>query len=142
MIQAKHGDTVKVHYKGSLENSEVFDMTESDSPIEFTLGKGELIEGFEKAVIGMKKGETRTIIVPPEEAYGDYDEDLRKEFSRTMFPKGFEADLGLVMELSTPDGGSVDATIVEIKDTTITLDANDPLAGKALNFTIELVDIL
>jgi peptidylprolyl isomerase len=141
MSQAKNGDTVKVHYTGTLEDGTVFDSSKDREPLEFTLGRGQLIRGFEDAVMGMSVGETKTIKVPSDEAYGPHKDDLMLQFSRTDFPPSIEPKEGLVFNLKSPDGRVMIAEIAKISDDSVTLDANHPLAGKDLTFKIDLVEI-
>lgn len=141
MSQAKNGDTVKVHYTGTLEDGTVFDSSKAREPLEFTLGRGQLIRGFEDAVMGMSVGETKTIKVPSDEAYGPQRDDLMLQFNRTDFPPSIEPKEGLVLNLKSPDGRVMIAEIAKISDDSVTLDANHPLAGKDLTFKIDLVEI-
>jgi len=141
MSEAKNGDTVKVHYTGTLEDGTVFDSSKERDPLQFTLGKGQLIKGFEEAVIGMSVGETKLLRIPSDEAYGSHREDLLLKFNKSDFPPDIEPKGGLVINLVSPDGRNLLATITEISGDSITLDANHPLAGKDLTFNIDLVEI-
>ena len=141
MSEAKNGDTVKVHYTGTLEDGTVFDSSKERDPLQFTLGKGQLIKGFEEAVIGMSVGETKSVRIPSDEAYGSHREDLLLKFNKSDFPPDIEPKGGLVINLVSPDGRNLLATITEISGDSITLDANHPLAGKDLTFNIDLVEI-
>ncbi len=141
MSEAKNGDTVKVHYTGTLEDGTVFDSSKERDPLQFTLGKGQLIKGFEEAVIGMSVGETKSLRIPSDEAYGSHREDLLLKFNKSDFPPDIEPKGGLVINLVSPDGRNLLATITEISGDSITLDANHPLAGKDLTFNIDLVEI-
>ncbi len=142
MAQAKTGDKVRVHYSGFLEDGTVFDSSLDRDPLEFTLGEGMVIKGFEDAVLGMSVGETKTISIPSDEAYGPYREDLVAVVERSMVPPDIDPKVGLVLQLRTPDGSITDVVVTEVNDDTITLDANHPLAGKDLIFEIKLVEIL
>jgi peptidylprolyl isomerase len=141
MSEAKNGDTVKVHYTGTLEDGTVFDSSKERDPLQFTLGKGQLIKGFEEAVIGMSVGETKALRIPSDEAYGSHREDLLLKFNKSDFPPDIEPKEGIVINLVSPDGRNLLATITEISGDSITLDANHPLAGKDLTFNIDLVEI-
>jgi peptidylprolyl isomerase len=141
MSEAKNGDTVKVHYTGTLEDGTVFDSSKERDPLQFTLGKGQLIKGFEEAVIGMSIGETKSVKIPSDEAYGSHREDLLLKFNKSDFPPDIEPKGGLVINLVSPDGRNLLATITEISGDSVTLDANHPLAGKDLTFNIDLVEI-
>ena len=142
MAQAKTGDKVRVHYSGFLEDGTVFDSSLDREPLEFTLGEGMVIKGFEDAVLGMSVGETKTISIPSDEAYGPYREDLVAVVEKNMVPPDIDPKVGLVLQLRTPDGSITDVVVTEVNEDTITLDANHPLAGKDLIFEIKLVEIL
>ena len=143
MKQAQKGDRVKVHYKGTLDDGTVFDSSrERGQPLEFTLGQGRLIKGFEAAVTGMAVGETETVTIPPEEAYGLSNNDLVRKIARAQFPSQIEAKVGSYVSTKHPDGGMLEAVITKVTEDAVTLDANHPLAGKALTFELELVDIV
>jgi len=142
MPNAQIGDKVKVHYTGRLENGEQFDSSVDKEPLEFELGAGQMIPGFEKGVVGMEHGEKKTIVLPPEEAYGPYNEEYAIKVERTKLPPDINPELGMYMEMQTPNGEPVTVKVIDMDDTTITLDANAPLAGKTLTFDIELVGLL
>ncbi|RMG71787.1 MAG: peptidylprolyl isomerase [Nitrospirae bacterium] len=142
MAQAKSGDRVRVHYSGFLEDGTVFDSSLDRDPLEFTLGEGMVIKGFEDAVMGMNEGESKTISIPSEEAYGPYREDLVAVVERRMVPPDIDPKVGLVLQLRTPDGQVTDVVVTDVTDETITIDANHPLAGKDLIFEIKLMEIL
>jgi peptidylprolyl isomerase len=140
---AKDGDTVQVDYTGKLADGTVFDSSAGRQPLEFTLGAGNMIPGFEKAVLGMKVGEKKTITIPADEAYGPHRDDLIIEVPRGRLPGNLVPQVGLQLEARNPDGSSAIVTIIKVTDnTTVTLDGNHPLAGKDLTFEIELVKIL
>jgi peptidylprolyl isomerase len=143
MSQAKKGDKVKVHYTGKFEDGTVFDSSrEREQPLEFTLGQGRLIKGFENAVTGMAVGETKTVEVPPEEAYGPRNEDLVRKMERATFPSKIKPEVGTYINIRQPDGGMLETMIADVTEDFVTLDANHPLAGKALTFEIELLEIV
>jgi len=133
---------VRVHYKGTFDNGDLFDSSLEGQPLEFTVGEGEVIPGFEKAVDGMNAGETRTIAIPPDEAYGNHRDDLVAVIGSEQLPPEIDPEVGMVLEMSSEDGVVTNVTITEIGDDTITLDANHELVGEKLNFEITLVEIL
>lgn len=139
MSQAKQGDTVKVHYTGRLKNGEVFDNSEDDKPFEFTIGTESVIPGFEKGIIGMEVGDTKTITVPPEEAYGSRHEELVLDFKKSDFP--VTPVVGQQLQIRPTGGDPIRVTIAHMDEDTVTLDANHPLAGNTLLFDVELVEI-
>jgi peptidylprolyl isomerase len=139
---AEEGKTVKVHYTGTLQNGEVFDSSKEKEPLEFTLGEGQLIPGFEKAVIGMNVGDSTTINIPSTEAYGDTREDLIIAVPKDQLPKEIEPKVGMQLQVNQENGQPVPVRIAEITDTELKLDANHPLAGEDLTFEIELVNVL
>ncbi|MEX2347293.1 MAG: peptidylprolyl isomerase [Balneolaceae bacterium] len=141
MPKVKDGDTVKVHYTGTLEDGAVFDTSEEREPLEFTLGQGQLIPGFEKAVIGMDEGESTTVEIPSEEAYGEAREDLVITVPKDQLPEDVEPQIGMQLQVNQPDGQPIPVRITEVGDAELTLDANHPLAGKDLKFKIELVEV-
>ena len=141
--QAKEGDAVQVNYTGTLADGTVFDSSAGRTPLEFTIGSGQLIPGFDQAVIGMKVGEKKTVTIPAEEAYGPHREEMVLEVGRERIPSNIEPEVGMMLESTQQDGSKVVFTITNISDNnTVTLDANHPLAGKDLTFEIELVKIL
>jgi FKBP-type peptidyl-prolyl cis-trans isomerase 2 len=139
--QAKTGDTVKVHYTGRLQDGTVFDTSVGSEPLEFTLGQGQVIPGFEQAVIGMQVGESKTVTIPVDQAYGPYYDDMILEVNRDELPDDLEPEVGMQLQMNQGDGGIIIVTITEVSETTIKIDANHPLAGQDLTFDIELVDI-
>jgi len=140
MTAAKNGDQVSVHYKGTLDSGDIFDSSEGRAPLNFTLGEGQVIAGFDDAVEGMALGETRTVRIPPEEAYGGRDEELIRIIDRAQLPPG-DLEIGQVFRARDDRGGAIRLTVVEIGDDNVTLDGNHPLAGQALTFEIKLVSI-
>ncbi len=139
MSQVKDGDTVKVHYTGTLEDGTVFDTSREREPMEFTLGQGQLIPGFEKAVLGMSVGESCNVNIPADEAYGPVRDEMHLQVPRDQFPEDMEPELGMQLQVGQAEGQGMVVVITEISDEQITLDANHPLAGKDLTFDIELV---
>jgi len=139
--QAKNGDIVQVHYTGTLENGTVFDTSEGREPLEFTLGEGQMIPGFEQAVLGMKVGESKTVTIPADEAYGPYRDDMVQVVNREDLQPGLDPYVGQQLQGAQPGGGISVCTVTNVTDTTITVDFNHFLAGKDLTFEIELMSI-
>ena len=140
-MTAKQGDSVKVHYHGTLNDGTVFDSTYEESPLDFTIGEGEIIPGFEQAVEGMDEGEKKNITVEPENAYGEYNERGVVQVPRENLPEDIQPEKGMMLQLNTPEDQVVYVTVTEIEEENVTLDANHPLAGKTLNFDIELLQV-
>jgi len=142
MSTAKNGDNVSVHYVGTLDDGTKFDSSrDRGEPISFTVGAGQMISGFNDAVVDMNVGETKTITLAPDRAYGNLNQDAIQEFPKDQFPEAFEFISGGVVQGQYPDGTGFTATITEVKDDTAILDFNHPMAGKTLNFEIELVSV-
>jgi peptidylprolyl isomerase len=138
----KKGDKVKIEYTGSFDDGTVFDSSEKhDKPLEFEAGAGQVIKGFDNAVVGMKKGEEKSIKIAPEEAYGHVNPELVKQLPRERLPKEQEPQPGMVLIIGLPNGAQLPAKIVDVKDGIVTIDLNHPLAGKTLNFKCKVVDI-
>ncbi|MEO1023800.1 MAG: peptidylprolyl isomerase [Bacteroidota bacterium] len=142
MSTVQQGDTVKVHYTGTLTDGSVFDSSIQREPLEFTLGQGQLIPGFEQTVLGMEVGDKATTEIPAKDAYGEVREELTMKANKTDLPPDLTPELGMQLQLSQPNGQPVPVIISEIEEETVTLDANHPLAGKDLTFEIELVEIV
>ena len=142
MTKAKTGDKVKVHFEGYLEDGQVFGSTMDDQPFEFIIGDKNMLPGFENAVIGMQKGDTKTITLPPEEAYGAHKKELVSVMEKSGFPKEINLEIGKRLRVRTQDGKYTVVTIKDFTEDSIVLDENDPLAGKTLTFKIELVEIV
>ncbi len=138
---AAEGDTVLVHYTGTLQDGTEFDSSRDGDPLEFTLGAGQMISGFEDAIYGMKIGQTKTVTLAPEEAYGPYRDDLLIEVDLNELPEGITPEVGAYVTITYANGTSLNVPIVEVTEKTVTLDTNHPLAGKDLTFEITLVDI-
>jgi len=138
---AAEGDTVRVHYTGTLEDGTEFDSSRDRDPLEFVLGAGGMIPGFENAVYGMKVGETKTVTIAAAEAYGPHDEDLVMEINRDELPEEVNPTVGLQIGVTFEGGQQGLATVTEVTETTVTLDGNHRLAGKDLTFEIKLVEI-
>ncbi len=141
MATVKEGDNVQVHYTGTLENGEVFDSSRERGPLEFTVGGGQMIKGFDLAVMGMEQGSSKQISLSPEEAYGPRNEDLVVDLLRENVDPSLELSVGMTLHLSGPGGRPVPAVVQEILDDVVKMDVNHPMAGKTLNFDIEVVGI-
>ena len=139
--QAKNGDIVEVHYTGTLEDGTVFDTSVGREPLKFTLGPGQMISGFEQAVLGMKIGESKTVTIPSDEAYGPYSDELILVINREDLPTGLDPEVGQQLQGPRPGGGTSVGTVTNVTDTTITVDFNHFLAGEDLTFEIELMSI-
>lgn len=141
MSQVKEGDAVQVHYTGKLQDGTVFDSSREREPLTVKVGSGEVIPGFEKGIIGMAVGETKTLTLNPDEAYGQKRDDLVVEVDKNQFPEHITPKVGERLQVKQPDGSLVNVQITDIEDSTVTLDANHPLAGESLVFEVELVGI-
>jgi peptidylprolyl isomerase len=141
MTQVKTGDTVRVHYVGTLTDGTEFDNSAGRDPLEFTVGAGQIIPGFDNALPGMTVGEQKTVNVPAAEGYGDHDPNARQSVPRDQIPADIPLEVGGQLQMQTPEGRVVPITVVEVADDAVVLDANHPLAGKDLIFAIELVEI-
>lgn len=142
MATAKNGDTVHVHYTGRLEDGTVFDSSEGRKPLEFTLGEGQVIPGFEKAVVGLSEGETVETHVAPDDAFGHRSDELVVKLQRDTLPDGVAPELGQRFEMTTGDGYKIPVRVTETHADAIVVDANHPLAGRQLDFDLELVRIV
>lgn len=141
MSIVKENNTVKVNYTGKLVDGQVFDTSEGREPLEFTLGQGQLIPGFEKGVIDMKLNEKKTITIAKEEAYGEVNEALIQEVKKTELPQDMEPKVGMGLVSKAPDGREMNLMVVEVKEESIVIDGNHPLAGKDLIFDLEVLEI-
>jgi peptidylprolyl isomerase len=142
MAQAIMGDTVLVHYSGKLDSGILFDSSEGADPLEFELGSGKFIPGFEEAVVGMSPGESKTVQIPPEKAYGKYSADRVIKIDKKDFPEEIVPAEGMTLEICDSKGIMVPVQITEISENTVTLDANHPLSEQTLTFEIKLVEIV
>ncbi|HRE37257.1 MAG TPA: peptidylprolyl isomerase [Chitinophagaceae bacterium] len=142
MAQVKSGDKVKVHYHGKLITGETFDSSAGREPLEFEVGSGMVIKGFDEGVTGMAVGEKKTINIPFNEAYGPRNPEMVIDMPKERFPEDMEVEVGMPLVMSDGQGQQFQVTIVEIKETSVVLDANHPLAGKDLVFDLELVEIV
>ncbi|WFE75111.1 peptidylprolyl isomerase [Roseinatronobacter sp. S2] len=141
MTQAKAGDTVRIHYTGTLADGSVFDSSEGRDPLEFQLGAGAIIPGLDRAIDGMTVGDQKTVTIPSTEAYGDYQPEARQDVPRDQIPADIPLDPGTMLQMQTPDGRAMPVTVAEVTDQAVTLDANHPLAGKDLTFAVEVVSV-
>lgn len=149
MAQAKTGDKVTVHYTGKLQTGEVFDSSQCHEddcgceagPLEFTIGEGQVIPGFENAVIGMSAGDEKTVTIPTAEAYGERIDEMVAVVERKEIPEDIKVEVGLSLEVTQDGGNTFPVLITDVSDTTVTLDANHPLAGQDLTFDLKLVKI-
>lgn len=141
MQTVENGNFVSVHYNGTLENGEQFDSSEGRPPLEFKVGAGQMIKGFEAAVMGMAVNEKKTVTLAPEEAYGDRDENQTHDFPRDQVPPDMDPQVGQTIGLTTPQGQQIPARIIAVDDQKVRFDLNHPLAGKTLTFEIEVVSI-
>ena len=141
MSQAKSGDNVKIHYTGTLDDGSQFDSSAGRDPLEFTLGSGQVIPGFDQAVEGMAVGEQKTVRIEAEDAYGERSDQMIQEVPRSALPDDLEPEEGMGLQARGQDGRVINLTVTAVGDDSITVDGNHPLAGKPLNFEIELVSI-
>ena len=142
MAQAKAGDKISVHYTGKLTDGTLFDSSAEREPLEFEIGSGMVIKGFDEGVMGMSVGEKKTVHIPAAEAYGDMNPEHMAVFNKAEIPSDIPYEIGMQLNMHQDGSGQVmPVTVVEVTDTTITLDANHPLAGKDLIFDLELVSI-
>ncbi|MGD8254502.1 MAG: FKBP-type peptidyl-prolyl cis-trans isomerase [Syntrophobacterales bacterium] len=142
MARAKVGDKVRVRYRGFLNDGTIFDLSSEKRPLEITIGEKMVISGFEEAIVGMSEGDTKGVSIPPEDAFGPHRKDLVLVVKQSDMPSHINPQLGMQLEISSYDGGTASVTVADISEETITLDGNHELAGKELNFKIELVEIV
>ena len=141
MAQAKNGDTVKVHYTGKLDDGSVFDTSADREPLQFTIGEGQIIPDFEKAIIGMNPGDTKNIQIPSDNAYGPHDEERVMVVDRSEFPEDLKPEVDQRLQVRQSDGQVFAVTVTDVSESKVTLDGNHPLAGKDLTFDIQLTEI-
>ena len=135
------GNQVSVHYTGTFEDGEVFDSSQGRDPLSFEVGAGQMIQGFDQAVLGMKEGESKKITLAPEEAYGPRNEELLVDIPNENFPEDMKLEVGMMLQLTNQQGQPVPATVAEINEENVKMDVNHPMAGKTLNFDIEIVEV-
>jgi FKBP-type peptidyl-prolyl cis-trans isomerase 2 len=141
MTQAKAGDTVAIHYTGTLADGSQFDSSEGRDPLRFTLGSGQIIAGLDAAITGMSQGEKKSVTIAAAEAYGDHRPEAVQAVPRVQIPAEIPLEVGGGLQVQTPDGQTIPVTVTSVTDEEVTLDANHPLAGKDLTFAVELVEI-
>ncbi|ASP35619.1 peptidylprolyl isomerase [Labrenzia sp. VG12] len=141
MTEAKAGDTVQLHYKGTLDDGSVFDSSEGREPLEFTVGSGQIIPGLDRAIPGMKVGDEKTVRIEPDDAYGQHNPAARQAVPRSNIPENVPLQIGMQLQAQTDNGQMMTVTVVEISDDEVVLDANHPLAGKVLIFEIQITGI-
>ena len=142
MATAKSGDTVRIHYTGTLDDGTQFDSSSGREPLEFALGGGQVIPGCDSAVDGLTVGENKNVTIAPDDAYGQRHEQLVQQVPRDILPEDMEPAVGMQLQSQSPDGQTMNLIVTEVLEETITVDANHPLAGQALTFAIELVEIV
>jgi len=140
--QVKHGDTVKIHYTGKLEDGTIFDTSAKRDPLQFIIGAGQVVSGFEQAIVGMNPSESKTVKVPTDKAYGPHREEMVLVVDRNKIPKNLKLELGQELQIPQEDGQKTIVAVTNISESSVTLDANHPLAGKDLTFDIQLIEIL
>ena len=141
MTEIKNGDVVRIHYTGKFMDGTPFDSSDGREPLEFEMGAGQIIPGLERSIEGMDVGDKETVTVPAAEAYGPRDDAQVQAIPRTAIPDGVDVDVGSRLQANTADGRTVNLTVVDLDDSSITVDANHPLAGRDLVFDIEVVDV-
>lgn len=141
MTEVKPGDTVSIHYTGTLKDGTTFDSSEGRAPLEFEVGSGQIIPGLDVALPGMRVGDKKTVEIDCQDAYGPRDPDMRQAVPREGIPAEIPLDVGTQLQMQTPSGQAVPVVVVDVSETEVTLDANHPLAGQDLTFEIELMSI-
>jgi len=141
MERAKSGDKVRIHFTGKTQEGDVFASSHGNEPLEFKIGEGNLLPGIEKAVEGMGKGEQKTVTLSPEEGYGERHDELILDVNRAEFPKEFQPEVGMHLQVPQPDGSFVIFEVLDVSNNSVKIDANHPLAGKILTFDLHLLEI-
>ena len=141
MQQVKNGDTVRVHYHGKLTDGSTFDSSEGRDPLEFTVGSGQVIKGFDDAMLNMQPGEKKTVNIPVEQAYGQRNNDMIMEYPKSEFPADMNPEVGMELHMSDNMGNVFPVVIAEVQQEMVMLDANHPLAGRSLHFAVEVADV-
>ena len=142
MAKAKKGDVVHIHYTGRLDDGTVFDTSRNHEPLEFTVGDGRVIRGFDQAVEGMEEGDQLTTTIPADDAYGPHKQEMMVTVAREHVPESIDPEVGQELEVTSADGNTFNVRVAETHDDHLVLDANHPLSGQALTFAIELVEIV
>jgi len=140
-VETKKGTTVRVHYSGSFHDGTVFDTSKDGKPLEFTIGEGGVIPGFEESIMGMKSGESKTFTLSEDDAYGPHRKELMIEVDKSKFPPEINPEVGQQLEIPQPDGKTAYVVVTDASESIVTLDANHPLAGKELIFQVELIEV-
>ncbi len=140
MSEAKRGDNVKVHYTGKLADGTVFDSSDGGEPLAFAVGSGQVIQGFDEAIIGMKVGDSKDVVIPVEKAYGERNDEMVIQAPIDQVPPDLNPEVGMRLEMGGANGETLRVVVVEVAETHVTLDANPPLAGKELHFALDLVE--
>ena len=141
MTQVKVGDTVRIHYTGTLNDGSTFDSSEGRDPLQFEVGSGQIIPGLDKELPGMTVGDKKTVNIPAAEAYGEKNPQMQQAIPREQIPANIPLELGMRLQMQTPEGQVIPVTVASVDEQTVTLDANHPLAGKDLTFDFEVVSI-
>lgn len=141
MTQVKTGDTVRIHYTGTLNDGTTFDSSAGRDPLQFEVGSGQIIPGLDKEIPGMTVGDKKTVNIPAAEAYGEVNPQMQQAIPRAQIPADIPVDVGARLQMQTPEGQVIPVTVAAVDEQTVTLDANHPLAGRDLTFDIELVSI-
>jgi len=141
MTEIKNGDVVRIHYTGKFTDGTPFDSSDGREPLEFKMGAGQIIPGLERSIEGMDVGDKETVTVPAADAYGPRDDAQVQAIPRTAIPDGVDVDVGSRLQANTADGRTVNLTVVDLDDSSVTVDANHPLAGRDLVFDIEIIDV-
>lgn len=142
MTQAKSGDKVKIHFIGKMQDETVVETTKNRDPLEFTIGKGDVISGLEQGVIGMQVGDKKSLTITPEDAFGKPREDLIVDVDKNEIPEGIKLSVGIHLNIQSSDGQVFKVKVVDVQEDKVTLDANHPLAGVPLIFDVELIEIV
>lgn len=142
MTQVKTGDTVSLHYTGTLADGTTFDSSAGRDPLQFEVGSGQIIPGLDKAIPGMTVGDTKVVTIPADEAYGPTNPEAQQDVPRAEIPPEIPLELGMQLQVQAPDGQVLPVTVIAMTEETVTIDANHPLAGKDLTFDIELIAIV
>jgi peptidylprolyl isomerase len=141
MTQVKVGDTVRIHYTGTLNDGSTFDSSEGRDPLQFEVGSGQIIPGLDKELPGMAVGDKKTVNIPAAEAYGEKNPQMQQAIPREQIPANIPLELGMRLQMQTPEGQVIPVTVAAVDEQTVTLDANHPLAGKDLTFDFQVVSI-
>ena len=141
MSEAKSGDTVKVHYTGTLNDGSEFDSSRQRDPLEFTIDSGQVIAGFNEAVTGMAVGDSKSVSIPASQAYGEHNPEMVQDVPRSAIPPDIDLHQGMILSARNPDGRNLNFKVIEFDEESVKVDGNHPLAGEDLNFELELVEI-